>query len=238
MNRSLVRRIIGITALVLMVMYFVLKFSFGEGIRVIGQLDNWGMLIASLLGISWVIMININIVEEGKSDKREKEFCIPTHISQDKRPDKNRFIEPLKMIMTIMETAVCVLVCSVFVFAAVKRFDYKVWENEDYAVYSDYGRFFGRGPYYLFEKKGFYYKRLYPMMGDMYYYKMGDSDWDRIKSANYAIYEPLDLIKEEADICDSVGDSTLHIITFYRLSTGYQYDRCKNNSLFKKIGNN
>ena len=77
-NRSLIRRIIGITALVLMVMYFVLKFSFGEGIRVIGQLDNWGLLIASLLGIAWLIMINIDIVEEGKSDKREKEFCIPT----------------------------------------------------------------------------------------------------------------------------------------------------------------
>ncbi len=234
MKRSLILRIIGITAFVLMVMYFVLKFSFGESIRIIGQLDNWGLLIASILGIAYTIIINIEIVEEGKSDKRD----ISHPLSQEKQPEIKRVVEDIIIATYKIGMVVYVLVGLAIGFSAVKRFDYKVWENENYAVYSDYGRFFGRGPYYLFEKNGFYYKRLYPMMGDMYYYKMGDNDWDRIKSANYAIYEPLDLIKEEADICDSVGDSTLHIITFYRLSTGCQYDRCKNNSLFKKIGDN
>ena len=234
MKRSLIRRIIGITAFVLAVGYVVLKFSFGESIRIIGQLDNWGLLIVSILGIAYTIIINIEIVEERKSGRRD----ISHPLSQEKQPEIKRVVEDIIIATYKIGMVVYVLVGLAIGFGAVKRFDYKVWENENYAVYSDYGRFFGRGPYYLFEKNGFYYKRLYPMMGDMYYYKMGDNDWDRIKSANYAIYEPLDLIKEEADICDSVGDSTLHIITFYRLSTGCQYDRCKNNSLFKKIGDN
>lgn len=115
--------------------------------------------------------------------------------------------------------------CIVVLFFAGICHDIKIWSSKDYVVYSEYGGFIDPDSYVLYKRKVLVNKRMHTL----------GSDWRGLmKKAEYFIYEPLDLIREEADVVpfsDSYSDSVYHKTVFYRLSDGKRYEEELNDSL-------
>ncbi len=136
-KRVNIRRIIGITALVLWVLAIVPKFLLGEDMLV-WQLDNWALLAAPLLTLAYTAML-INIAQR-----------------------KNWIVKLSVWISCI----IFALVCVVFFFSARTWLYVKVWDNKDYAVYSKYRGAIDPDEYVLYKRKGILNKEMYGIGSD------------------------------------------------------------------------
>ena len=132
-----IRRIIGITALVLWVVAIVPKFLPGEDMLV-WQLDSWALLFAPLLTLAYTVML--------------------TYIAQ----RKNWIVR----ISVWISCFLFALVCVVFFFSARSWLYVKVWNNKDYAVYSKYRGAIDPDEYVLYKRTGILNKAMYGIGSD------------------------------------------------------------------------
>lgn len=133
MTTTHIRRIIGITALVLWVIAIVPRFILGKGERLVFQLENWALLFAFVLSILYMIMRTIYVV---KKDNKHKLYywlrCVGVGI----------------ILLTMS-------FCTGYFFL-----DHKLWNNNDYIVYDEFGGVFA-SDYVLYKRNGLVENRLY-----------------------------------------------------------------------------
>ena len=195
---KIIRRTIGIVALVCWVIFIVPKLILPSGDRLVWQLDNWALIVAIVLTAVYVVMSTIHIA-------KGRHWTIK-----------------------ILEWLGCViffLICCVVLFLAGIRDDRKIWSNNEYVVWDEYGGFVDPSLFVLYKRDGLIDRRLYIFSVD---------GW-QVKNADYTMYEDIDLMKEEADVSPFESDSVYHTTVFYRLSNGEQYDEAQNDSLFELI---
>jgi hypothetical protein len=208
-----IRRIIGITALVLWVVVIVSRcfFLFGNRYRLVWQLDNWAFLFAPILTLVYAVMLTIHI-------SRGKHWAVK--------------------LSEWLGCTLFVLLCLVEFFIAGVKLNYKVWGDKDYVVYSEYGGFSDPDVYVMYKRCGIVDHHMYTL--DFYSYNppyvLGDDNMGGINSAEYVIYEDLNLIQCDAVVRDNMNeDSTFHATIFYRLDNGHRYNESQNDSLFALI---
>ena len=199
---TIIRRIIGITALVLWVVVILSITLLSRDDEIVWQLDFWAAILAPVFTLVYSILWTI-------------------HISNGKH-----------WAIKLAEGIWCAFVfffCIVVFFVAVVCHDIKIWSNKDYVVYSEYGGFIDPDYLVLYKREGLVNKKMY-IIG---------SEWrGLIKNAEYFIYEPFDLMREEVDVVpfsDSDSDSVYHRTVFYRLSDGKAYKQSQNDSLMTLI---
>lgn len=133
MTTTHIRRIIGITALVLWVIAIVPRFILGKGERLVFQLENWALFFAFVLSILYMIMRTIYVV---KKDNKHKLYywlrCVGVGI----------------ILLTMSFCTGCFFL------------DHKLWNNNDYIVYDEFGGVFA-SDYVLYKRNGLVENRLY-----------------------------------------------------------------------------
>lgn len=133
MTTTHIRRIIGITALVLWVIAIVPRFILGKGERLVFQLENWALLFAFVLSILYMIMRTIYVV---KKDNKHKLYywlrCVGVGI----------------ILLTMSFCTGCFFL------------DHKLWNNNDYIVYDEFGGVFASDDV-LYKRNGLVENRLY-----------------------------------------------------------------------------
>ena len=128
-----IRRIIGITALVLWVVAIVPKFFLGEDM-LIWQLDNWALIMAPLLTIVYAVLLTV-------------------HLGR----DKHWTIKLIEWISCVFVIYVCAGILYAFILLGHSK---KLWSNNDYVVYDEPVDFF-ESHYTLFKRDGFVNHRMY-----------------------------------------------------------------------------
>ena len=134
MRTTIIRRIIGITALVMCAIAIVSRIILGDNARLVCQLDNWAMLIAPIFSIAYVIMLTIRIA-------------------------KGRHWG-----VKLLEWVGCTILILIFIgafFIAGVFHDYKIWSNKDYVVYDEFGGFMDPHVNALYKRNGIIDNRLY-----------------------------------------------------------------------------
>ena len=133
---STIRRIIGITALVLwgVAVYSIFIFR-DEGARIAHQLDGWAFGIALVLTPAYAIMLTIRI---GSA----KHWLIKTAAR--------------------VGCAIVILVCGFLIFASTVLIihDKIVWSNNDYVVYSEFDDFCQPTNYVLYRRDNLLYRKM------------------------------------------------------------------------------
>lgn len=172
-----IRRIIGITALVLWVIAIVPKIILDHNSRLVWQLDNWAFMIAPIFTIAYAVLLTIYIAN-----------------------GKHWAIKSLVWIGCGVISLVCI---GVFFIAGVFQ-DYKIWGNKDYVVYDEFGGFGDPSVYVLYQRKGILDERMYIFRLGVW---KSNGARNEITSADYLFCEPLDLIKEETDVVINNNDS-------------------------------
>lgn len=133
MTTTHIRRIIGITALVLWVIAIVPRFILGKGERLVFQLENWALFFAFVLSILYMIMRTIYVV---KKDNKHKLYywlrCVGVGI----------------ILLTMSFCTGCFFL------------DHELWNNNDYIVYDEFGGVFA-SDYVLYKRNGLVENRLY-----------------------------------------------------------------------------
>ena len=181
MKATTIRRIIGITALVLWGMV-VCSLFLGEGVRIAYQLDGWAFGIALILTPVYAIMLTI-------------------HIGRGKRW--------LTRIAAWLGCAIVIYVCGVLFFVSTMLTDHRAWSNKDYVVYSEFGGFIEPNNLVLYQRDGFFDRKLY---------RLRCEDWGQNEKSEYTMYIPLDLIKEEFTYSPYFeADSICHATAFLPL---------------------
>lgn len=214
MKAKTIRRIIGITALVLwgVAIVFVFYFVLGHSYRIVWRLDQWAFLFAPLLTLVYAVMLTIRI-------SKGKHWAVK-----------------------LLEWFGCTLVIllCLFIFIVAGAFlEYKVWGNKDYVVYSEWGGIADPDVYVLYKRNGILDYRLHILDFENYEnppFVLGDDNLGGIKSAEYLIYEDLNLIQCDAVVRDYTNeDHTFNATIFYRLDNGHRYNESQNDSLFALI---
>ncbi|MBQ8704471.1 MAG: hypothetical protein IJ524_08880 [Bacteroidales bacterium] len=201
MNAKTIRRIIGITTLVLWGVV-VCSVFLDEGVRIAYQLDGWAFGIALMLTPVYAIMLTIHI-------GRGKHWLIRT--------------------AAWLGCAMVIYVCGVLFFVSTMLTDHRAWSNKDYVVYSEFGGFIEPNNFVLYQRDGFFDRKLY---------RLRCEDWGQNEKSEYTMYIPLDLIKEDFTYSPYFeADSICHATAFYRLSDGHLYSQDKNDSLISLINN-
>lgn len=214
MRSKIIRRTIGIVALVCWVIVIVPWIVLPDGDRLAWQLQNWMMIPASILTLLYNILLIPFI-------KNEQDLFA-------KMRGWSGF-------------ALVVIFCVAFFLKAIFTADYKVWENEKYVIYGNRVHDNKNGGscissiFDFYERKGMV-DDLRSVMGIWRQDQFNTPDMSRIRKLDYTIYEHLDLIKEEMYYMPYNTDSIHHLISFYRLSGPYyMYDQSQNDSLFELI---
>ena len=135
----------------------------------------------------------------------------------------------IKLLEWFVFGVVAVVCVAVFIITGA-NLNYKKWGNKDYVVYDEFGGFSEPAVYVLYKRNGIVDDRL----GILRLGVWRNNGRHAIEKVEYIIYEPLDLIKEEADVSID-NDSTYHLTTFYHLSYGKEYDQSQNDSLLRLI---
>lgn len=207
-----IRRIIGITALVLWVMAIVPQFFLGYNDRIFWRLDQWALWFAPVLTLVYAVMRTIYI-------SKCKHWAV-------------------KILEWLGCTFIILLCLATFFWAGVLR-EYKVWGDKDYVVYSEWGGFADPDVYVLYKRNGILDRRLHILDFKDYDnppFVLGDVNLGGIKSAEYSIYEDLNLIRCEAEVRSCMKeDSLYHATVFYQFDNGRRYNESKNDSLFTLI---
>lgn len=217
-NSVTIRRILGISALVCWAVVVVPWIILPAGDRLAWQLQNWSLIPATAFTTMYVILVIFRT-------------------NKDIRQDDN------KILYVIRNWSVCcmaVILCVAFFLVAILKADYKVWSNGKYVIYGykvsddENGGFRSPSIFVFYERKGIVDDRL-GMIGDMRQYRFNTGDMSRIRKVDYAIYEPLDLIKEEMDYVPYDSNSVRHLTSFYRLSDTHYYEQIQNDSFLSLI---
>ena len=197
---KIIRRTIGIVAVLCWFIFIVPNLILPFGDRLAWQLDNWALIVAIVLTAVYVVMSTIHIA-------KGRHWTIK--------------------ILEWLGCVIFLLICCVVLFLAGIRADRKIWGNNEYVVWDEFGGFAEPNLFVLYKRDCFIDRRLYIF---------GHCSW-LVKNADYTMYEDVDLMKEEADIYVSSyeSDSVYHTTVFYRLSNGEQYDEAQNDSLFELI---
>lgn len=129
-----IRRIIGITALVLWAVAIASGFM-DEGVRVACNLDGWAFGIALALTPIYAVMLTIHI-------GRGKHWLIKT--------------------AAWLGFAIVLYVCDVLFFVSTMiTSDHRVWSNKDYVVYSEFDGFIEPRILVLYRRDGLFERKMY-----------------------------------------------------------------------------
>ena len=216
----IIRRILGICALVCWAIVIVPLIILPAGDRLAWQLQHWSLIPASVFTIVYAILFTIRV---------NKDIC----------QDENKIL----YVVRIRNWSVCcmaVIICVVFFLVAILKADHKVWSDGKYVIYGykvsddENGGFRIPSIFVFYERKGIVDDRL-GMIGDMRQYLFNIGDMSQVRKVDYTIYESLDLIKEEMDYVPYDSDSVRHLTSFYRLSDTHYYEQIQNESLFELI---
>ena len=199
-NLVIIRRIIGITTLVFWVIFIVPWIILPAGDRLAWQLQKWILLVAAILTLIYIVMLII-------------------HITQRKHW-MDRTARWISCASTVLLGAL-LLLCASF------RYGNKVWGNNKYVVYNEFGELLEPDQYVLYKRNGFIENRMYTIRYD--------DERDHTTKYEYAIYEPLDLIKVESSVRMFHDNKVYHETDFYRLCDGYHYCQSQNDFLFALI---
>lgn len=132
MKAKTIRRIIGITALVLWAVAIVPR---GEGNKLVWQLDNWALVIAPVLTVVYAVLLTIRL-------------CMGKHW--------------LINVVAWIGCAILAYVCIVMLVVTVELcFVHRVWKNKEYVVYCEHQDFSGPEVYALYKRDGFINRRMY-----------------------------------------------------------------------------
>lgn len=200
-----IRRIIGITIVMLWIIGIVPKIIHGDRCRLVWQLDNWALIFAPVFTLVYAILLTLYLAKGKRWTTKLLEWFVLGVVS---------------------------IVCVAIFIITGANLNIKMWSNKDYVVYDEFGDFSTPAVFMLYKRNGIVDDKLR-------FLRLGgwrNNGWHSIEKVEYNIYEPLDLIKEEADVSID-GDSTYHLTTFYPLSYGNEYDQSQNDSLLKLIEN-
>ena len=191
MKAKTIRRIIGITALVLWVGWIMLRPCLNKGWdNLLWQLDKYGFIFATLLSMIYLVWLIVHLVY-GK------------HWGW-------------KAVGGLCCLAIA-FIGVVFIWVQASFMGKRLWSDGQYIVYLEHpDGFFDDRDVVLYERHGVIEKRKV-ILNTVF---EGD---DRLHS-EYTVYEPYDLIKEEADVRYYGEKDVSHYTAFYKLSTGQRYN--------------
>ena len=132
MKTTTIRRIIGITALVLWVVAVV---PLGEGNKLVWQLDSWAMVAALVLTPVYAVFLAIRL-----------------------GMDRQWLIKVMSWIGCAIVAYVCIVMLAVFVDLGIAH---RVWSNKEYVVYSEHWDFSDPEVYALYKRDGLIDMRMY-----------------------------------------------------------------------------
>lgn len=210
MNMKTLRRIIGIVALVMWLVGVVSRVALGEDMLV-WQIDYWALILAPMFTLAYSIMLAVHIL-------KGKHWAIKT--------------------LGGVVSSFVVLICLLLMFVIGLFIKYKVMSYKDYLVYAELGDFADPSVYVLYKRDGLFYRKLYDIDSDgslTHGFVLGDDNFNETRKIDFFIYDDLDLMKCEADVRTTSSEN--HIISFYRFTDGYRYDKCFNDSLNALVDN-
>ena len=212
--KVIVRRMIGVAALLFVAAVVVPKFVLTNGDRLAYNLDHWALVPASLLAATYCLML-----------------CFGNRESEEPEED----MQVVSKIIGRINAVEFILLCVVVFFYAIFEGDHKVHEDNKYVMYGyvvyddDYGGFITPHDYTLYKRNGII-NEYEQCIGLWLPARLCFHDVD------FTIYEQFDLIREEADVSEYGSDSLFHVTNYYRLSDGYAYDQSQNDSLIALTG--
>ena len=130
---TIIRRIIGITALVLWAVAISSVFL-DEGVRIAYQLDGWAFGIALVLTPIYAVMLTIHI-------GRGKHWLIK--------------------VAAWIVSAIVIYVCGVMLFVSTMFSDHRAWSNKDYVVYSESNDWIDPDDLVLYRREGLFDRKMY-----------------------------------------------------------------------------
>ena len=198
MKKSVVFCMALLTIVLLSISYVPILFL-ENGDRLFWQLSTWAWIFVSILIAIIGVLLTIRYTK-GK------------HI--------------LWKIMASMVSVVLVMACLISLYIAMVRHDERIWNNEDYVVYSEYDGVIDPNKFVLYKRDG---------LIDRCMYNLGSIGFGDLKGADYSMYVDLDLIKEEIDATGFESDSVYHRTIFYRLSDGWPFEQEENDSLMNML---
>lgn len=133
MKATTIRKIIGITALVLWAVAISSVFL-DEGVRIAYQLDRWAFGIALVLTLVYAVMLTIHI-------GRGKHW--------------------LTKVAAWIGCVMVIYVCGVLLFVSTMFSDHRAWSNKDYVVYSESGGWIDPNDLVLYRREGLFDKKMY-----------------------------------------------------------------------------
>lgn len=136
MKAKTIRRIIGITALVLWAVGIVSKVTLGNDDILWGQLDFWALLFAPIMTVIFAVMLT-------KDVSKGKHWAVK-----------------LGMWMACIIVLLLCLITFLFVGVFLNNHD-SVWNNKDYAVYREYGLGIEPDIFVLYKRDGIVNHRMY-----------------------------------------------------------------------------
>lgn len=208
---KIIRRTIGIAALVMWVVAVVPLVCFGHGDHWVWHLDSWAFFVAPILTAIYAVML---VAHFAKGKHRTAKLAAG------------------------FGSILLIIVFSVFAIVKIGNLDHKVWGNNEYAVYNEFGGFFAPDSYVLYKRNGLIdrYQSVFwdDILGQPYI--LGDDNYYRVWDADYTIYKDLNLIKCEADINPGFHpNDTTHLQLFYRFNNGQRYADSLSDSLITLI---
>ena len=128
-----IRRIIGITALVLWAVAISSLFL-GEDVRMAYHLDGWAFGITFVLTPIYAVMLTIHI-------GRGKHWLIK--------------------VAAWIVSAIVIYVCGVMLFVSTMFSDHRAWSNKDYVVYSESKGWIDPNDLVLYRREGLFDRKMY-----------------------------------------------------------------------------
>ncbi len=140
MKAKTIRRIIGITALVLWVVV-VCSMFLDEGVRIAYQIDGWAFGIALILTPVYAVMLAFRI-------GRGKHWLIKT--------------------VTWISCAIVIYFCGMILYIStmILSSDHRAWSNKDYVVYSESNWFIDPDDLVLYRRDGLVDRKMYRLRCD------------------------------------------------------------------------
>lgn len=140
MNATTIRRIIGVTALVLWVVTICSAFL-DEDVRIAYQLDGWAFGIALILTPIYAVMQTIHI-------GRCRHWLIKT--------------------VTWIGCAIVIYLCGMILYVTtmILHSDHRAWSNKDYVVYSESNAFIDPDDLVLYRREGLFDRKMYCLRSD------------------------------------------------------------------------
>lgn len=132
-NMTKIRRILGITTVMLWVIGIVPKIILGNNCRLVWQLDNWALFFAPVFTLVYAVLLTL-------------------YFAKGKR-------WTIKLLEWFVFGVVAIVCVAVFIITGT-NLNYKMWGNKDYVVYDEFGDFSTPSVYVLYKRNGIVDDRL------------------------------------------------------------------------------